>query len=101
MAKIKSLTIQQLITWYMDYVLEHNEDPQSIYKFCKQHHISESEFYDYFTSFETEKMVEVYKTGMSNYSANLKKNSEQLTTWAKSYDYLVMAKNYMNLYDRL
>lgn len=35
---------------YMDYVLEHEMVPKSIYKFCKVHNIEEQEFYGYFGS---------------------------------------------------
>jgi glycosyltransferase involved in cell wall biosynthesis len=55
----------------------------------------------YFTSFETEEMVSVYKKGMSEYNSDKKLTSEQLTNWAKKYDYLEMAKNYMELYKRV
>lgn len=56
---------------------------------------------NYFTSFETEEMVAVYKKGILNYNSDKKAMTEKLTSWAKRYDYLEMAKNYMDLYRRI
>jgi hypothetical protein len=46
-------------------------------------------------------MVAVYKKGMDEYKSNEKVQTEKLTSWAKRYNYLEMAKNYMNLYRRI
>lgn len=48
----EDLTRERLIEMYMNYVLEHEEEPRSVYKFCKVHKISETEFYNFFGSFE-------------------------------------------------
>lgn len=63
MAKVKGtnqqeevLTQDHLIELYMDYVLENGEEPGTVYKFCKQHEITEAEFYNFFGSFEGLKM---------------------------------------------
>ncbi|MEN1785855.1 MAG: TetR family transcriptional regulator C-terminal domain-containing protein [Bacteroidota bacterium] len=48
----KKLTKEALISRYMDHVLEHDAFPKSVYKFCKQHDIPETEFYALFGSFE-------------------------------------------------
>ncbi|HET7361789.1 MAG TPA: TetR family transcriptional regulator C-terminal domain-containing protein [Salinimicrobium sp.] len=42
----------ELIDIYMDHVLEREEIPKTIYKFCKSHEITEADFYDCFGSFE-------------------------------------------------
>ena len=42
-----------IIAQYMDYVLEHNEDPKSVYAFCKTKKFSEGEFHKHFTTFES------------------------------------------------
>ncbi len=52
MAKAKTLTKKDLIAKYMDYVLEHEKHPASVYKFCKEQKISEEDFYKFFGSFE-------------------------------------------------
>lgn len=46
------LTSEQLISIYMDYVLEHEERPKSVYKFVKMNKLTEDEFYGFFGSFE-------------------------------------------------
>ncbi|CAM1343468.1 TetR family transcriptional regulator C-terminal domain-containing protein [Tenacibaculum amylolyticum] len=52
MAKKKNVSKQDIITMYMDYVLEHNEEPKSIYKFSKDNNFDEALFYQSFSSFE-------------------------------------------------
>ncbi|TXE15061.1 TetR/AcrR family transcriptional regulator [Seonamhaeicola algicola] len=52
MAKKKNITKTDLISMYMDFVLEHNEDPKSVYKFSKDNNFDEALFYQSFTSFE-------------------------------------------------
>jgi hypothetical protein len=52
MAKKKSISEKDIITYYMEYVLEHNEQPKSVYIFSKDNNFEESKFYDYFASFE-------------------------------------------------
>lgn len=54
MAKKKNVSKEDLLSWYVSYVLEHNREPESIYKFCKskQVNIEESTFYTHFGSFE-------------------------------------------------
>lgn len=42
----------KLIAIYMDYVLEHEKTPKSIYKFAKENDMIEQDFYQYFGSFE-------------------------------------------------
>ncbi len=49
-AKAKKITDNTIISIYMDYVLEHEAVPKSIYKFCKTSKIEESTFYEYFGS---------------------------------------------------
>lgn len=56
---------------------------------------------NYFSSFETNKMLAVYKNGMQAYLENKVTHEKNLSDWAKRYDYLVMAKNYLELYRRI
>ena len=55
----------------------------------------------YFDSFETEEMIAVYKKGMQVYQENKVSQEKILNEWAKRYDYLEMAKNYLELYKRI
>ncbi len=44
---------QLIITKYMEYVLEHDGYPKSVYKFCKEAGIKEEDFYKFFGSLES------------------------------------------------
>ncbi|WP_299528518.1 TetR family transcriptional regulator C-terminal domain-containing protein [Ulvibacterium sp.] len=50
--KTKETSKDEIIAMYMDYVLEHESVPKSIYKFCKTNGIAEMEFYKHFGSLE-------------------------------------------------
>lgn len=52
-AKAKKVTKDSIISMFMDYVLEHEQFPKTVYKFCKENAIKESDFYLYFGSIET------------------------------------------------
>ena len=43
---------KKILTHYTNLVLEHEKEPQSVYRFCKQLEIEETEFYAHFGSFE-------------------------------------------------
>ena len=53
MAKKKNITDNDIITFYMDYVLENNHKPTSVYAFAKANNFEEATFYEHFGSFET------------------------------------------------
>ncbi|MDT0675919.1 TetR family transcriptional regulator C-terminal domain-containing protein [Autumnicola musiva] len=48
----KKLDKDRLISLYMDYILEEETTPGTVYKFCKHNKIKEEEFYNFFGSFE-------------------------------------------------
>jgi AcrR family transcriptional regulator len=48
----KVLDKDKLIAMYMDYVLEHEQRPKTVYKFSKENKIKEEEFYNFYGSFE-------------------------------------------------
>tara|TARA_R110000744_G_scaffold3489_1_gene13265 strand:- start:259 stop:915 length:657 start_codon:yes stop_codon:yes gene_type:complete len=52
MAKKRTITEKDIISSYMDYILEHNENPKSVYAFAKANNFEESKFYNFFGSFE-------------------------------------------------
>lgn len=52
MAKKKNISNQNIISFYMDYVLEHGAQPKSVYIFAKNNNFDESKFYEHFGSFE-------------------------------------------------
>jgi len=51
--KTTKITDDSIIEMYMDYVLEHETTPKSIYKFCKLNKITEAQFYEFFGSIES------------------------------------------------
>ena len=50
--KIK-INKEKLIELYMDYVLQQDEPPKSVYSFAKANHFEESDFYSFFGSFNS------------------------------------------------
>jgi AcrR family transcriptional regulator len=51
-SKAKQITEAQIISAYMEYVLEHETVPKSIFKFCKTVKIAETDFYRFFGSID-------------------------------------------------
>jgi hypothetical protein len=64
----------------MDFVLEHNKTPQSVYTFAKTNHFDESQFYHFFGSFESLDSA-VYETFFNNTIKTLKESKKY-----KNYD---------------
>ncbi|MCF7561850.1 TetR/AcrR family transcriptional regulator [Sabulilitoribacter multivorans] len=52
MAKKKTVSKKDIITNYMGYVLEHDQNPKSVYAFAKANNFDEAKFYEHFASFE-------------------------------------------------
>ena len=52
MARKKNISKDHLISWYMEFVLEHNHHPKSVFSFAKEHNFEEADFYKLFGSFE-------------------------------------------------
>ncbi len=48
----EKLSEDRLISLYMDYVLEQERMPGTVYKFCKDNNITEEEFYNFYGSFD-------------------------------------------------
>ncbi|GGW70036.1 hypothetical protein DFQ11_10645 [Winogradskyella epiphytica] len=74
MAKKKSITPTDLIGFYMDYMLRHNQKPKSVYAFAKDHQFEEQEFYEFFGNFEALERT-IFKTFFDHTLAALE-NSE-------------------------
>ena len=53
MAKKKEISQNDVIEKYIEYVLENNESPKSVFKFAKDNDFSENEFYNFYSSFES------------------------------------------------
>ncbi|CDF79543.1 conserved hypothetical protein [Formosa agariphila KMM 3901] len=52
MPKKKTITAHDIMSLYMDYVLEHNERPKTVYAFAKANQFDEQKFYEFFGSFD-------------------------------------------------
>ena len=50
--KKKKITKDEIIDAYMDYILEHEKHPRSVYKFAKMNKMEEADFYQFFGNFE-------------------------------------------------
>jgi len=48
MAKKKTISSNDIISFYMNYVLEHDANPKSVYAFCKINNFEEALFYKQF-----------------------------------------------------
>lgn len=48
----KTMSKEEIISVYMDYVLLNEKIPLSVYKFCKVNNLTEAEFYKHFGSFQ-------------------------------------------------
>ncbi len=56
--KKNKITQEQIVSIYMNYLLEHNEKPKSVFQFAKMNNFAEAEFYQFFGNFESiEKQV--------------------------------------------
>lgn len=52
MARKKNITKDNIISWYMEFVLENNHQPKSVFSFAKENNFEETDFYKYYGSFE-------------------------------------------------
>ena len=52
MPKKNKISDSEIITFYMEYVVEHQSKPDSVEDFCQIHQFDDDIFYEYFTSFK-------------------------------------------------
>ena len=75
MAKKNKISASEIITFYMDYVVEHQSKPDSVEDFAQLHQFDDDSFYEHFTSFkDLEKMI--YNVLFENSLATLKQSPE-------------------------
>ena len=80
MAKKKNITSTDIISFYMEYTLEHNTAPKSVYIFAKKYNFTEEIFYKYFGNFEALEQI-IFKTFFDNTISTLEKSDDY-----QSYD---------------
>lgn len=73
--KKTALSKDKIVSMYMDYVLEHNEKPISVYQFSKQNNITEKEFYNFFGTIESIEK-EIYNVFFEKTIALLQKDKD-------------------------
>lgn len=79
--KQKKITKDLIISMYMNYALEHNEKPKSVYHLTKWNKIEEADFYNYFGTIESIEK-EIFKAFLINTIELLNKNEAY-----ESYDF--------------
>lgn len=80
MAKKKEITNQDILGFYIDYFLENNKAPHSVYKFAKKYNFEEAVFYANFSSFE--QIEKTFFTSLFQQTMSLLEKSEDF----ESYD---------------
>ena len=75
MAKKKNINREDIIAWYMDYVLEHGKRPNTIYVFAKQNNFEEQRFYEIFGSFDAVEQS-IFKAFFDNTLKALEKSDD-------------------------
>ena len=80
MAKKKEITNQDILGFYIDYFLENNKAPHSVFKFAKQYSFEEAIFYANFSSFE--QIEKTFFTSLFQQTMDLLEKSEDF----ESYD---------------
>lgn len=78
MAKKKSVKESDIISFYMDYVLSHGQQPSSVYAFAKHNNFEEQKFYEFFGSFEALEQS-VFKVFFDNAHEVLEKSEDYLS----------------------
>lgn len=79
MAKKKEITHKDVLGFYIDYFLENNKQPHSVYKFAKHYNFEESVFYANFSSFE--QIEKTYFTSLFEQTISLLQKSEDFDSY--------------------
>lgn len=79
MAKKKELSKEGILNFYIDYFLEHNEQPQSVYLFTKHAGFEEGEFYKHYASFN--QIEQNFFTSLFENTLNLLHKSDEFTSY--------------------
>jgi len=77
MTKKKNISKEDIISLYIDYVLEHNENPKTVYAFAKANNFDEQVFYKFFGSFEAVEK-QVFNTFFNNTLSALNKSNDYI-----------------------
>jgi AcrR family transcriptional regulator len=83
MAKKKNITRNDIISMYMEYVLEHDKSPTSVFSFAKANNFEEALFYKFFGSFEAVESG-IFKAFFDNTLAPLEESEDYDTFDARN-----------------
>ena len=83
MEKKKKISKEDLIKSFMNYVLEHNEKPKSVFAFAKANNINEPQFYEYFGSFDALEQ-QIFEAFFNNTIKVLKQSPDYLSFDARN-----------------
>lgn len=75
MVKKKKITPADIISNYMEYVLDHDKKPKSVYSFAKAKKFEEAKFYEHFGNFEALEQS-IFKAFFDNTIAVLEKSDD-------------------------
>lgn len=95
-AKKKLIDDNFIISKYMDAVLQHNEEPKSVFLFCKENKIEEAEFYTFYGSLDAVKQ-DVWVKFFENAALTIK-NEEAFETYTNKNKLLTL---YFTLFEIL
>lgn len=95
-----------IIEHFMNDVLQHNEEPKNIYIFCQKHELEESDFYSFFSSFDSLKET-IWEKFFENALATIQKDSNYdlftdkdklLTLYFTLFEILTLNRTYVLFY---
>lgn len=102
-AKKKKIDDTIIVSLYMNYVLEKNEEPKNVYIFCKEHKIEETDFYTFFGSIDALKQ-EIWVKFFENAEASIQKEeafsgytdkNKLLTLYFTLFEILTLNRSYV------
>jgi hypothetical protein len=102
-SKKKAIDDNAIISTYMDYVLEKNEEPKNVFSFCKEHKINETEFYTFFGSIDAMKQ-EIWVKFFENAQETIRKEeafesysdkNKLLTLYFTLFELLTLNRGYV------
>lgn len=103
--KKSTITKEKIVSMYMNYTLENNEKPKSVYHFAKTNNFSEAEFYNFFGTMESvekeifkmflEKTVELLQKDPNYESYDMK--SKILSFYFTFFELLSVNRSYVIL----
>ena len=95
-SKKKMIDDNEIITLYMDQILLGEEEPKTVYAFCKKNNMDESDFYTFFGSFESLKQ-EIWNKFLENTISTLH-NDESFASYSPKNKLLTL---YFTLFEVL